>query len=190
MAVVLAVPAHSAGPTLYKVSVAGKQELTWKVDGTTKACEVRHGVGSGRVAFRFHDSAAVPTSAVAKGLSFAVSIPSTATGRITGTLGDPVATPCPGSVPREPTTNPGTGCGATKFGLRLDAEFRSNGFLYVTGPNVTHSANPGDCPFPIDYNSIFAGTFDFKPCGDGKQAWQRSFASPHRAKGCSRAGSR
>lgn len=177
LAVVLAVPAHSAGPVLYKVSVSGTQELTWNVDGTTKGCEVRHGVGSGRVAFRFHDTAAVPTIAttVAKGLSFLLSIPSTATGTITGSLGESVATPCPGSAPSDPTTVPGTGCGATKFGLRMDAEFRSNGFLYVTGPNVTQSTNPGDCPFPIDHNSIFAGSFDWSACGDGKQGWQRSW---------------
>lgn len=173
---VLAAPAHSAGPLLYNVGVSGTQELSWKVDGTTPACESRRGSGSGTVKFRFHDDGATPTTALAKGrgMTFAAGVPSTATGSISGAFTDSLAAACPGNLPAEPSTLPTTGCGATKFGIRVDAQYRSNGFLYVTGPNPMVSLISTNCPFPMDFN-VFAGSFDWSSCGEGRQQWQRSF---------------
>lgn len=168
----------SARAVSYRVSVSGQQELTWSVDGTSGSCEIRHGAGNGRVAFRFRSPK--PGTGVAKkhggGLLFLSSIPATATGTIAGTFTDSVSTPCPGFEPSATFTEPVDGCGATKFGVRVDASAHG-AFVYVTGPNWplgppgSISATGGSCPFLPS-----VGSSDFSTCGDGKKLWQRSWA--------------
>jgi hypothetical protein len=178
--VAFAASASSAGASgvSYSVSVSGQQDLTWSVDGTSGSCEIRHGAGNGQVSFRFRSPK--PGTAVAKkhggGLLFLSSIPSTATGTIAGTFTDSVATPCPGFEPQAVFTEPATGCGATKFGVRVDASAHGS-FIYVTGPNVplgtpgSISETGGGCPFLDSGDSS-----DFSTCGDGQKLWQRSWA--------------
>ena len=174
-----AAPAASARSVAYRATISGQQELEWKVDGVTTGCESRRGAGKGRVAFRFREQRAIPTSAnsFGKEMTFNVSIPSKATGSISGAFTDSVATACPGFAPREPLTSPVTGCGSTTFGLRVDVQLRG-AYLYVTGPNtplgpVSTSQTSGDCPFQL--GGGITTTSDRSACGDGTQLWKRSW---------------
>jgi hypothetical protein len=173
---VLAATVASAGATSFKASVAGQQELTWSVDGTSGSCETRHGAGSGTVSFKFR-SLKPGTAAATKhgnGLSFSSSMPSKATGSIAGTFTDSVATACPGFEPRPTFTEEASGCGATTFGVRVDASAHG-AFIYVNGPNVplgpVSTSASGPCPFLSSLSST-----DFAICGDGNKIWQRSWA--------------
>lgn len=164
----------------YSASISGRQELEWKVDGTRGDCEKRRGAGSGRVSFRFASRTAVPSPALARGrgMYFATSIPSTATGTIAGAFTDSLAAACPGFEPAGPTTEPAGGCGATRFGIRVDFQYRSDGFVYVTGPQtplgpVSLAQAGGQCPFPM--GGRFEDTNDRTACGDGSQLWRRSW---------------
>ena len=172
-----ATPAHGAD---YKVTVSGKQELSWKVDGTTGNCEIRRGAGSGSVTFRFRDRGAAPAGATAqgKGMYFGTSIPSKATGEIQGAFTDSLATACPGFGPGDPVIAPVKGCGAMTFGVRVDFQYRSDGFVYVTGPEVplgpvSLAALTGECPFPL--GGGFDSGSDRSACGDGNQLYKRSW---------------
>ena len=74
-------------------------------------------------------------------------------------------------------TDPAGGCGATKFGLRVDLTAKG-AFVYVTGPRVplgpvSIAQSSGECPFPVD--GSFLDSTDFAACGDGKQLWKRSW---------------
>ena len=170
---------QGAGATVFKTSIRGQQELDWKLDGTTGSCEIRHGTGSGHVGFHFASSKPAPgLSASAKRLAFTVSIPSVAKGSLAGAFTDTVETPCPGFTPSETFTEDASGCGATKFGLRVDVISRG-AFLYVTGPNaplgpVSIAQSGGYCPFPLG-GSSWDTSLDRTECGDGKQLWQRSW---------------
>ncbi len=173
------VPA-TAGAVDYSVSISGRQDLEWKLDGTRGNCELRRGAGSGKVSFRFASRKAAPAAALARGrgMFFATSIPSTATGTLAGAFTDTVAAACPGFVPSDPVTDPTGGCGPVRFGVRVDFQYRSDGFVYVTGPNaplgpVSLAQAGGECPFPL--GGRFDETSDRKACGDGAQQWQRSY---------------
>ncbi len=176
---VSAPPANAAG-VLYRASISGVQELTWSVDGTRGSCEIRRGTGNGSVKFRFRSPKPGPASALPGrgGLRFSLGLPATATGTIAGTFTDANATPCPGFDPAEPVTRPVDGCGATKFGLRVDAQVRG-AFVYVTGPTVPlgppASINQagGSCPFPL--GGPIDSSSDRSACGDGNKLWQRSW---------------
>ena len=164
----------------YSVSISGKQDLQWKVDGTRGNCEVRRGAGSGSVSLRFASRKAVPAAALARGrgMFFATSIPSTATGTIAGSFTDTLASACPGFGPGDPVTDPTDGCGTKRFGIRVDFQYRSDGFVYVTGPSaplgpVSLAQAGGQCPFPM--GGGFDDTNDRKACGDGSQLWRRSW---------------
>jgi hypothetical protein len=176
---IVAAAPSPAGAVVFNTSITGKQDLTWKVDGTAGNCEIRRGTGSGTVSFRFKSSKPAPAfSGSSRRLSFTVSIPSVATGSITGAFTDTVETPCPGFAPGDPYTEETDGCGATRFGIRVDVS--SHGaFLYVTGPNtplgpVSISQSGGHCPFPLGASS-FDTSLDRSECGDGKQLWRRSW---------------
>lgn len=178
--VAFAASVSSAGASgvSYSASVSGQQNLTWSIDGTSGSCETRHGAGNGSATFRFRSPK--PGTAMASkrghGLSFLSSIPATATGTIAGTFTDSVATACAGFEPRPVFTEPVTGCGATKFGVRVDASAHGS-FIYVTGPKVplgapgSISETGGGCPFLAGVDSS-----DFSTCGDGQKLWQRSWA--------------
>ncbi len=185
--VLLAASAPAAGAVqrsvAYRVSISGQQELTWSFDGTRGTCQIVRGTGKGRVAFRFRSSkpGTGTVNPGAGGLSYAsFGVYATATGTIAGTYTETETTPCPGFAPRDPVTvtAPTGGCGATKFGLRIESQVRG-AFLYVTGPKVplgppgSISAVGGVCPFPLDL-SILEST-DFSACGDGRGLWKRSW---------------
>jgi type 1 fimbria pilin len=178
VAMIAALP-HAASAAVFKTSISGKQELTWKLDGTTGNCEIRRGTGNGTVSFRFKSTKPAPAFSASGGkLSFTVSIPSVATGSIAGTFTDKVETPCPGFEPREPFSEDVSGCGATRFGVRADV-VSHGAFLYVTGPNtplgpVSISQAGGYCPFPLG-GSSWDTSLDRSGCGDGKQLWKRSW---------------
>jgi hypothetical protein len=181
-AVFVAMPAalaRAAGSVSYAASVSGKQDLTWKVDGTSGNCEIRRGTGNGTVGFSFKSPkpATAAASSSRQGLSFTSSIPSVAQGSISGNFTDAVETPCPGFTPGDPVTAPTGGCGATRFGVRVDIQARK-AFLYVTGPNtplgpVSLAQASGECPFPI--GGPIDSSSDRSSCGDGRQLWQRSW---------------
>ena len=176
----LAAAPAAARDITYSVSISGRQELQWKLDGTRGNCELRRGAGSGSVSFRFASRKAVPAPALARGrgMFFATSIPSTATGTIAGSFTDTVAAACPGFVPGDPVTDSTGGCGPVRFGVRVDFQYRSDGFVYVTGPGtplgpVSLAQAGGDCPFPV--GGRFEDTNDRSACGDGSQLWRRSW---------------
>jgi hypothetical protein len=169
----------SAGAAVYRASISGSQEVSWKVDGTSGNCEIRRGRGEGKVSFRFASakSALVTAGKSGGGLAFVGSIPSTAKGTIAGAFTNVPETPCPGFEPGPSVTDPTDGCGATKFGLRVDLTAKG-AFVYVTGPRVplgpvSIAQSSGGCPFPLD--GSFLDSTDFTACGDGKQLWNRSW---------------
>src|SRR6185369_15575673 len=53
LCLVLAAPCHAA---VFRATVSGQQELSWKLDGTTGDCEIRHGIGHGDVKITFKSS--------------------------------------------------------------------------------------------------------------------------------------
>ena len=169
----------SAGAAVYRASISGSQEVSWKVDGTSGSCEIRRGKGEGKVSFRFASNKPAPVTAgkSGRGLAFVGSIPSTAKGTIAGAFTDSPETPCTGFEPGPAVTDPAGGCGATKFGLRVDLTAKG-AFVYVTGPRVplgpvSIAQSSGECPFPVD--GSFLDSTDFAACGDGKQLWKRSW---------------
>lgn len=164
-----------ADAALYRTSIRGSQELTWTVDGTTGGCEIRRGTGDGTVRFTFRSVKPQLLNAGRDGLQG--SLPSVATGSITGRFTDAVETPCPDQEPGEPFVAPADGCGATRFGLRVDATPRG-AFTYFTGPvtplgPASTAQAGGECPFPVDL-PVLEST-DMGACGDGDQLWQRSW---------------
>ena len=106
----------SAGAAVYRASISGSQEVSWKVDGTSGNCEIRRGKGEGKVSFRFASAkpALVTAGRSGGGLAFVGSIPSTARGTIAGAFTDSPETPCAGFEPRPSVTDPAGGCGATR----------------------------------------------------------------------------
>jgi hypothetical protein len=169
----------SAEAASYRASISGSQKVSWKVDGTSGNCEIRRGKGEGTVSFRFASAKPAPVAAGKSGggLAFVGSIPATAKGTIAGAFTDSPETPCPGFEPSPSVTDPAGGCGATKFGVRVDLTAKG-AFVYVTGPRVplgpgSISQSSGDCPFPVD--GSFLDSTDFAACGDGKQLWKRSW---------------
>lgn len=176
--VVVALPAASdAHAALYRASITGQQELTWKVDGTQGSCEIRRGTGSGKVAFRFRSQKSQLLNGAARRLSLQGSLPSVATGSIAGTFTEATQTPCPGFEPRDATTSPADGCGPTRFGIRVDLTPRGS-FVHLTGPStplgpVSIAQAGGSCPFPVDESLTTSS--DFKACGDGRELFRRSW---------------
>jgi hypothetical protein len=171
--------AAGAASASYSASISGKQDLTWKVDGTRGNCEIRRGTGEGTVSFRFKSSkpGTAAASSSGKRLSFTSSIPSVATGSIAGHFTDAVETPCPGFEPGAAVTQPAGGCGATRFGVRADIGAHG-AFLYVTGPEVplgpvSLAQSSGECPFPV--GGPIDSSSDRTTCGDGSKLWQRSW---------------
>lgn len=171
---------QAAGAAIFRASISGKQELTWKIDGTRGSCEIHRGTGDGTVSFRFKSSKATTIFVSSSGsrLSFAGSIPSViAKGTLAGQFTDSVATPCPGNEPEQPVTDDAGGCGPTRFGMRVDIQAKG-AFLFVTGPEaplgpVSVSLAGGGCPFPL--GGSFDSGGDRSACGDGRQVWQRSW---------------
>lgn len=164
----LTATAHAA---VYQVSLSGTQELAWSVSGTTGDCEIRQGTGSGKVTFAFR-SKTPGFVTIGAGSSTLGSITAQATGTIDGAFADTVATPCPGQLPADPVTEPTSGCGATRFGLRADLTLKGAG-LSVTGTSMP-PADVGDgCPFYL--GSSFTSESPGPKCGDGSQLWQRSW---------------
>jgi hypothetical protein len=168
--------AHAA---VYRASISGSQQVSWKVDGTRGNCEIRRGKGEGKSSFRFASAkAALVTAGRSRGgLAFVGSINSTAKGTLAGAFADTLETPCPGYEPGLAVTDPAGGCGATKFGLRVDLTAKG-AFVYVTGPEVplrtgSLAQSPGQCPSPVD--GSFLDSTDFSACGDGRQQWKRSW---------------
>ena len=53
----------SAGAAVYRASISGSQEVSWKVDGTSGNCEIRRGKGEGKVSFRFASNKPAPVTA-------------------------------------------------------------------------------------------------------------------------------
>jgi hypothetical protein len=165
-----------AGAATFRTTVSGKQELTWKLDGTTGNCEIRHGVGQGVVSFKFKSSKPAVIGVNAGRVDG--SIPSVASGTVSGSFTDTVQTPCPGFEPMDPFTESAGGCGATHYGIRVDLS-RHGAFVYVVGPEVplgpvSIAQSGGDCPFP-NGGSSFSTSGDRTACGDGQQVWQRSW---------------
>lgn len=164
---------------LYRASISGSQEVSWKVDGTIGNCEIRRGTGEGKVSFRFASAkrTLVTAGKSGGGLAFRSSINATAKGTIAGAFTDALKTPCQGFEPQPSVTDPTDGCGATKFGLRVDLTAKG-AFLYVTGPEVplgpvSVALGSGHCPSPV--NGAFLASNDFTACGDGRQLWKRSW---------------
>jgi hypothetical protein len=169
----------SADAAVYRASISGSQEVSWKVDGTRGNCEIRRGKGEGKSSFRFASAKAALVTAGRSGggLAFVGSISSTARGTIAGAFADTLETPCPGYEPGKSLTDPAGGCGAAKFGLRVDLTAKG-AFVYVTGPEVplrsgSLAQSSGQCPSPID--GSFLSSSDFSACGDGTQQWKRSW---------------
>ncbi len=169
----------SAGAAVYRASISGSQSVSWKVDGTRGGCEIRRGAGSGKATLRFASAkpALVTAGRSRGGLSFVGSIPSVAKGTIAGAFTDSPQTPCPGFEPQPSRSDPTDGCGATKFGVRVDL-IAKGAFMYATGPSVplgpvSTAQNTGDCPSPS--SSAFLDSNDFTACGDGRQLWKRSW---------------
>lgn len=176
--IIVAAP-QVAGAASFKASVSGTQYLKWSLDGTSGNCEIRRGTGGGEVNFKFKPAGSQPIYAAKSGkrLKLTGSLPSVATGTIAGQFSDTVATACPGFTPADPYIPPTAGCGATKFGVRMDLQSRG-AFVYVTGPNVplpsgSTAVSPGGCPFPIDTSLLLSS--DMSACGDGLNLWQRSW---------------
>jgi hypothetical protein len=172
----LALLPNAAGAATFRTTISGKQELTWKLDGTTGSCEIRHGVGTGTVKFSFKSSKS-SLIAVAGGNTVG-SINTVAKGSISGSFTDTVETPCPGFAPLDPYMDSTAGCGATHYGIRVDIS-RHGAFVYVTGPEVplgpvSIAQSGNDCPFP-DGGYSWSTSGDRTACGDGKQVWQRSW---------------
>lgn len=179
LCLIVAATPQLASAASFKVSVRGTQYLKWSLDGTRGSCEIRRGMGGGEVNFAFKSAKAQPVFVGKSGRRLEVtgSIPSVATGTITGQFSDTLATACPNFAPADPYIPPTAGCGASKFGIRMDLQTRG-AFVYVTGPNVpltsgSTSASPGGCPFPIDSSLLFSS--DLSACGDGSNLWQRSW---------------
>lgn len=173
----LAGPAQSSGSIFYRATLSGHQELEWKLDGATTGCESRHGTGSGRLTFNFHNSGSTLAAPTAKrnSMAFTLSIPSAASGTITGAFSDTLAARCEADPPREATNSPTTGCGSAKFSLRADFLYRNDGFVYVTGvPAPGPGSAGGECPFPFEQRFEHASS-EAGLCGDGTQIWKRSW---------------
>ena len=162
----------------YRASFSADQEVSWSVDGTRGSCEIRRGTGSGTVKFHVASSKAAPVTAGRSGgrLSFVGSVPSVGQGTIAGAFTDALETPCEGQEPEPSRTEPSDGCGATKFGVRVD--FVAKGaFVYVTGPETPLAPSlaqlSGECPFPT--SGTFLDSTDFAPCGDAPEVFRRSW---------------
>jgi hypothetical protein len=173
LCVLMAAPAHSA---VFRATVSGQQELSWRLDGTTDGCEVRHGAGQGDVKITFKSSKSSLIAVV--GGRVDGSINAIAKGSISGSFTDTVQTACPGFEPGEPFTASASGCGPLRYGLRVDLS-RHGAFVYVVGPEVplgpvSIAQSGGDCPFP-DGGYSFSSDGDRTACGDGTQLWQRSW---------------
>lgn len=169
--------ATPAGAAVYKTSFSGKQELSWKVDGTRGSCEIRRGRGDGVVRFSVRSSKAMSLTGGTRRVTLLGSIPSVATGTITGQFADTVETPCPDLDPGDPVTADAAGCGPTRFGIRVDVTPKG-AFTYINGPvtplgPVSIAAAAGSCPFPIDLPVLSSN--DLSGCGDGAQVWRRSW---------------
>lgn len=167
---VTAVAAQSASAATFKASIRGTQYLNWSVSGTTDSCEVRRGEGAGEVRFSFKSSSSSTlfVSSARKAPNMVGSIPSKATGTISGSFTDSLATACPGFEPKPTYTDPTDGCGTNDFGLRVDLKTRG-AFVHVTGPGQLKST--GECPFAFDKLL----STDLSACGDGVNLWQRSW---------------
>jgi hypothetical protein len=174
-----AVSAGTASAASFRATISGKQELTWKLDGTTGDCEIRHGVGDGTVKFSFRSpKPAFIVATASHGLTVVGSITTIAKGSIAGSFTDTVQTACPGFAPSDPFTQSATGCGPTRFGIRVDVS-QHGAYLYLTGPNVplgpvSIAQIGGDCPFPLG-DSGWVTSLDRTACGDGTQLWKRSW---------------
>jgi hypothetical protein len=171
----LVVP-EAAGAAVFRATISGRQELSWRVDGTTGSCEIRHGVGQGEVTMTFRSTKS--SLLAVNRTDVAGSIDAIAKGSISGSFTDSPQTPCPGFTPDDPYTVPAAGCGALRYGLRVDLS-RHGAFVYVVGPEVplgpvSIAQSGGDCPFP-DGGYFFSTNGDRTACGDGKQVWQRSW---------------
>jgi hypothetical protein len=173
LCLVLAAPCHAA---VFRATVSGQQELSWKLDGTTGDCEIRHGIGHGDVKITFKSSKSA-LIAVAGG-NVVGSINAVAKGSISGSFTDTLQTPCPGFGPLDPYSDSTAGCGPLRYGVRVDVS-RHGAFVYVAGPEVplgpvSIAQSGGDCPFP-DGGYSWSTSGDRTACGDGKQVWQRSW---------------
>lgn len=165
----LAVPsvAQAASSGTFKVSVSGKQSLTWSLDGTSGSCEIRRGSGSGSTSFSFKSPKAALLF-VSKSGGIVGSLNSTAKGERTGNFTTTTATPCPGFEPQAPYTEDASGCGATKTGIRLDFKTK-NAFTWVSG--AANPLPPGLCP---NFTDQLLST-DLTACGDSSTQYKRSY---------------
>jgi hypothetical protein len=175
----LAAGVASADAATYRVTFSGTQELTWKVDGTTSACESRRGAGQGTVKLSIKgDKPATMFSSGSKRISLLGSIPSTVKGSITGQFTDTLVTRCQDFEPGPAVTAPTTGCGATAFDLRVD--FKPVGaFTYLVGPSMPGGKTGEGCP---DFQEL-ASSNERTACGDDDALHRRSWgvASSHGA---------
>lgn len=154
--------ASGAHAAVYRATFSGTQELGWKVDGTTGSCEIRRGVGQGAVRLTVKGDRSALLTAGTKRLDLLGSIPSTARGTITGSFAETTVTPCEGFEPGAPTTAKTDGCGAVRFGVRLDLK-PVGAFTYLFGPG-SPGPRAGACPFYVD--NALASSNDFGACGD------------------------
>ncbi len=165
--------ASSAQAALYRATFSGTQELSWKVDGTSGNCEIRRGAGQGAVKLTIKGDRSALLTAGTRRLDLLGSIPSTARGTITGSFTETVVTPCEGFEPGAPITAKTDGCGAVKFGVRLDLK-PVGAFTYLFGPG-SPGPRSGECPFYID--NALASSSDLSACGDSvTQQHRRNWA--------------
>jgi hypothetical protein len=169
-ALVFAATAGAASSGVFKVSASGKQELTWSLDGTRGACEIRRGAGSGNVKFSFKTPNAASLY-VSKSGGITGSINLKATGTRAGSFGETTVTPCSGFEPSAPFTEDASDCGATAFAPRMD--FKTKGaFTWITAPSSIATGGPS-CPFYVDSSLLLSS--DLKACGDSDTQYKRSW---------------
>lgn len=170
--------AGTADAATYQATFKGTQELTWKVDGVTTGCETRRGTGGGTMKFSIRtDEPGFLTSNGSK-LKLLGSIVTTATGTLTGRFSDLPNTPCSDFPQDGPSVADASGCGARKFGIRIDAK-PVGAFTYLTGHNaplnVGSIAQNQDENCPYWMRLSLQSSSDLTACGDGAQQHRRSW---------------
>ena len=166
LALIVPTSAGAASSGTFKVTVSGKQSLSWSLDGTHGNCEIRRGTGSGQVDLSFKSDKAASLF-VSKSGGIVGSIPTRAKGTRSGNYGETTQTPCPWLEPSSPFTAEAGSCGAFNSSIRVD--FKTKGaFSWTTG-----SAQPlpsGACPAFGDYLL----STDLTQCGDSNTQYKRS----------------
>ena len=83
LALIVPTSAGAASSGTFKVTVSGKQSLSWSLDGTHGNCEIRRGTGSGQVDLSFKSDKAASLF-VSKSGGIVGSIPTRAKGTRSG----------------------------------------------------------------------------------------------------------